>query len=317
MDALPTINCIPDAEWIIASRSSRLAAIQTQSVANNLYPHINYKGFGKLAVKWVVSRGEQVMDCALKDIGDHGLFTKAVDQEVINGTARLAVHSAKDMPTHLDKRLVIAAVPARQSAFDAFVSDRYSHIDQLPSGAKIGTASVRRSAQLKALYPHLHIALVRGNVGTRLKKLYDGGYAALILAEAGLKRLGLAASIQHTMAPQCFVPAGGQGTLAVTARRDDHEAQSILQHLDDPLSRLSLTAERRIITALDSGCQTPLGINIHFRDDDVVLDMFTAEADLNQPRWLRFEGNRDDVMMLADEAIKAVRSGAGSAVPLV
>lgn len=243
------------ARLVIASRESALALWQARHVQSLLQQR--FTGCD-VAILGMSTRGDQILDRSLSQIGGKGLFTKELEVALADGRADLAVHSLKDMPMDMPHGFTLAATLKREDPRDAFISNRFSGLAQLPNGARVGTSSLRRAAQLRNRYPHLQILALRGNVNTRLAKLDAGDYDAIILAAAGLKRLGMAQRIRALLTPEESLPAVGQGVLAielVDARNDLHAS---LAPLSDPLTWLQINAEREVSRQLGGSCQMPL-----------------------------------------------------------
>lgn len=235
----------------IGSRGSQLALWQARWIQRRL------EEFGEAAaIQIIKTTGDKITDVPLAKVGSKGLFTKEIEEALLDGRVDLAVHSLKDLPTELPPGLTIAAVPEREDPRDALLGAR---LKDLPPGARIGTSSLRRSAQLRALRPDLEIEPLRGNLDTRLRKLDEGRYDAIVAACAGLKRLGWENRIAEVLEPSVMCPAVGQGALAVETRRDGGRAHEICRRLDDPDSRAAVTAERALLRALGGGCQVPVG----------------------------------------------------------
>lgn len=240
---------------VIASRESLLAMWQAEHIQGRLkalYPDCDVEILG------MTTRGDQILDKTLSKIGGKGLFIKELEQALQDGRADLAVHSIKDVPMDLPEGFALAAIGERASPFDAFVSNRYERLEDLPKGAVVGTSSLRREAQLRARYPHLVIKPLRGNVQTRLSKLDQGDYDAIILAAAGLQRLGLNDRIRLILSEMDSLPAAGQGALGIeiSARREDLLA--VLKPLNHDTTHACVTAERALARALGGSCQVPL-----------------------------------------------------------
>jgi hydroxymethylbilane synthase len=240
----------------IGTRGSPLALWQAQYVADQLRPPVGTRGVELVPI---VTSGDQVRDRPLAEIGGGGAFTKEIQRAVLDGTADVAVHSLKDLPTFAVEGLVLAAVPPRGPTGDVLVSRQHQRFDELPPGATLATGSLRRRAQALHRRPDLHLVDVRGNVETRLRKLAEQGLDALILAEAGLKRLGHAAAITEVLDPAWMLPAVGQGALGLECRADDGAVLDLLRELDDLASRRAVLAERALLRALGGGCQVPIG----------------------------------------------------------
>jgi len=206
----------------------------------------------------IVTTGDRVQDVRLMEIGGKALFTKEIEEALLDGRVDVAVHSMKDVPAEQPHGLCIAAVPPREDPRDAFVSDAFASFADLPMAARLGTASLRRQAQALALRPDLQIEMLRGNVDTRLRKLADGAFDAILLAAAGLNRLGLDGAIRERLSLDDFLPAPGQGALALQTRTDDRGAAWVAA-LDDPATALAVAAERGAMTALEGSCRTAIG----------------------------------------------------------
>ena len=200
--------------------------------------------------------GDKITDVALSKVGTKGLFTKEIEEALLNGTIDLAVHSLKDMPTEFPAGLTLAAIPEREDPRDALVGKRLA---ALSKNARVGTSSLRRAAQLRAIRPDLHIENIRGNVDTRLRKLDEGQHDAIVLAAAGLRRLGWENRITEVLEPDVMCPAVGQGALAVETRAEGGAVREICQRLEHDSTRIAVTAERAVLAALGGGCQVPIG----------------------------------------------------------
>lgn len=260
---------------VCASRASALAMTQTRAVAAKLAQH----GIATEIVN-VTTTGDRVQDRALVAIGAESLFVKELELALRDGRAQYAVHSCKDLPSTLPHDMIIAAVSAREDARDAFCSERYESFASLPPGARVGTSSLRRRAQLAALRGDLQYIDIRGNVDTRLRKLREGQYDAIVLASAGLRRLG--ASATHTVPFEVteIVPAVAQGALAVETRADAGTiAQRIHAAINDTASTLAVYCERAALRTLQGGCQAPIGIHARFDGSDMIVDGVIASLD--------------------------------------
>ncbi|HEY8586865.1 MAG TPA: hydroxymethylbilane synthase [Rhodanobacter sp.] len=240
----------------IATRKSALALWQAEHVAALL--RVTHPG---LTVELVPlsTRGDEILDKPLATIGGKGLFLKELEVAMLEGRAELAVHSLKDVPAQLEPGFVLPAILPRADAADAFVSNHYAELAELPQGARVGTSSLRRQAQLRALRPDLVLLDLRGNVGTRLGKLDAGQYDAIVLACAGLERLGLATRIRSRLAAPDWLPAPGQAAIAIEAREGQAAVLALLAALDDADTRLTVTAERAMNQALGGSCTVPIG----------------------------------------------------------
>ena len=242
---------------IIGTRSSKLALWQAEYVKGRLeeqYPE------RKVALKLMTTKGDKILDAPLAKIGGKGLFTKELETDMLAGGIDLAVHSLKDMPTEVPEGLVIAAITKRFDPGDAVVSPKYKTFANLPPGAKVGTSSLRRKAQLLHVRPDLDICDLRGNVNTRLQKLEDENFDAIILAVAGLKRLGFGDRITDVLPQGMVLPAVGQGALAIETRAEDAEVRALIAFLNDPVTADCAKAERAFLGHVEGGCQVPVGV---------------------------------------------------------
>jgi hydroxymethylbilane synthase len=238
----------------IASRGSKLARWQADWVADRLRSH----GY-LVEVIEIKTHGDLDQSSPIGDIGSPGVFTKEIQRAILTGDADVAVHSLKDLPTEPVPDLRLAAVPARESAADVLVSLGASSLDRLPEGARVGTSSLRRQAQLRHARPDLQVMPIRGNVDTRLRKLDEGHFDALVLAEAGLKRLGFADRISQVLSLDVMLPAVGQGALGIECRDDDASTHAALAALDDATTHAAVFAERVLLAHLRGGCLAPIG----------------------------------------------------------
>ncbi len=239
----------------IATRQSPLALWQAEHVAALLvqaYPDVTTE-----LVK-MVTRGDKILDAPLAKVGGKGLFVKELEQGMLEGTADIAVHSMKDVPIEFPDGLHLAAILEREDPTDAFVSNKYAGLSELPANARIGTSSLRRECQLKERFPNSEVIPLRGNVNTRLAKLDAGDYDAIILASAGLKRLGMADRITESLDTGISLPAVGQGAIGIECRVDDDEINQMLLALHDAQTGLCVAAERAMNTRLNGGCQVPI-----------------------------------------------------------
>lgn len=261
---------------IIGTRKSALALWQAEYIKKALEGHDPNL---TVTLEHIVTKGDKILDVPLARIGGKGLFTKELESRLLDGTIDLAVHSLKDVPADLPQGLCLAAVTARSYVHDALVSNRYPSLDALPAHARVGTSSLRRKAQLLALRPDLRVLDLRGNVDTRLKKLDDGEYDAIILAEAGLRRLGLAARITQLLPTTTMIPAVGQGALAIETRADDDELKKALAFLCSDETTAATTAERAFLSAINGSCQVPVGVYGRAKDGQLTLSCIIAAPD--------------------------------------
>ena len=260
----------------IGTRQSALALWQAEHIAALLqekYPEC------EIALKRVLTKGDKILDVSLSKIGGKGLFTKEIEQDLLDGEVDLAVHSLKDMPTELPEGLILACITKREHEGDAFVSNNYKSLAELPLGATVGTSSLRRKAQLLAARPDLQIVDLRGNVQTRLARLDEGKMQAIILAVAGLRRLGLGDRIQEILPHAICLPAVGQGALAIEARANDSEVLQMLEFLNDPDTQAVTKAERAYLRLLEGGCQVPIGVYAEVCEQQILLRAVIASLD--------------------------------------
>jgi hydroxymethylbilane synthase len=241
-------------DWVIATRESRLALWQAEHVRDLLQRRFQRT----VSLLGMTTRGDQILDRSLSKVGGKGLFVKELEVALEESRADLAVHSLKDVPMELPEGFALACVLEREDPRDAFVSNDVASLDALPQGAVVGTSSLRRLTQLRALRPDLKIEPLRGNLDTRLRKLDEGQYAAIILAAAGLKRLGLAERIRQVIEPEVMLPAAGQGALGIEVRLDHADLLSPLATLTHTPTRLAVLAERAVSRALGGSCSMPL-----------------------------------------------------------
>ena len=238
----------------IGSRGSQLALWQANYVAQQL------RALGhEVRIEIIKTTGDKITEVTLSRVGTKGMFTKEIEEALTEGRIDIAVHSLKDLPTDLGADFQLAAVMKREDARDALVSARYPNLESLPVKARVGTSSLRREAQLRALLPGLRVELLRGNVETRLRKLTEGGFDAIILAAAGLSRLGREDAIREIIEPRQMCPAAGQGALAIETRSDDRAVLEEIKFLDDADSRAATDCERSLLRTLGGGCQVPIG----------------------------------------------------------
>lgn len=252
---------------VIGTRGSPLALYQAQAVRAALAA----AGRPQAEIAVIRTSGDRIQDRALAEAGGKGLFTREIDEAQLAGTVQVAVHSAKDLPTELPEGLMIAGYLPREDARDAFVSLRAADIGALPHGAVVGSASLRRQAMLRRLRPDLTLVLLRGNVGTRLAKMESGAIDATLLAVAGLKRLGLEAHITAMLPLETFLPAVGQGAIAMVTRADDTAARDAVAAIADAATAPALAAERAFLKVLDGSCRTPIAGHATLADGTVSL----------------------------------------------
>ncbi len=261
---------------VIASRESLLAMWQAkfiQKCLGELYPQT------EISILGMTTRGDQILDQSLSKIGGKGLFIKELEQALEDGHADIAVHSMKDMPMNVPEGFKLAAITEREDPRDAFVSNQYTSLQELPEGSIVGTSSLRRESQLRAQFRHLKVHPLRGNVQTRLRKLDEGQYAAIILAAAGLKRLELSNRITALLDPEQSLPAVGQGALGIECRADRDDLVELLRPLHHMETAYCVEAERSMSRVLGGSCQVPLGAFAEIVDGTLQLRGFVAQPD--------------------------------------
>lgn len=291
----------------IGSRKSQLALIQTywvQEQLKKIFPDRQFE------VQTMSTQGDKILDVALSKIGDKGLFTKELELGMLNNEIDLAVHSLKDLPTRLPEGLVLGAVTEREDPADALVvHDKHKdkQIDTLPEGAVIGTSSLRRLAQLRYHFPHLSFKDIRGNLNTRMAKLDAGEYDALILAVAGLKRLGMGDRIHQILPPSVSLHAVGQGALGIECRGDDTEVLELLKALEHSPTAQRCYAERAFLRQLEGGCQVPIGVNTTLEGDTLTLTGIVASVDGKNVVKDTISGNATEAEQLGNELANRLR----------
>jgi hydroxymethylbilane synthase len=266
----------PPNKIVIASRESALAMWQAKHIQNRLqalYPTSIVEILG------MTTTGDQILDSPLARIGGKGLFVKELEQALADGRADLAVHSMKDVPMNLPEGFAMAAIGEREDARDAFVSNDFDRLETLPEGSVVGTSSLRRQSQLQARFPTLKIESLRGNLQTRLRKLDEGQYTAIILAAAGLIRLGLAARIRQFISTEDSIPAVGQGALGIEINASRTDMFAILAPLNHPATAACVEAERGMSRALAGSCTVPIGAYAQMQDQVITMTGFVATVD--------------------------------------
>src|SRR3954467_12575124 len=255
----------------IGSRGSQLALWQ----ANHISALLRERGH-EVEIEIIKTTGDKILDVALAKVGTKGMFTKEIEEALLDRRVDLAVHSLKDLPTELAPEFEIAAITVRENPGDAFVSRHFDSINNLPAKARVGTSSLRRQAQLKAIRPDLDIHPLRGNVDTRLRKMEEGQYDAIILASAGLNRLGKTELVQQIIAAEIMCPAAGQGALGIEIRGGDVKNRELLAFLNDANARAATTCERALLNSLGGGCQVPIGAFAERRNGKLHLQSVVA-----------------------------------------
>lgn len=304
----------------IGTRASPLALAQTRQVQAMIAAAAGVDA-ERLVLVPMTTRGDQITDRLLLDAGGKGLFTKELDAALLDGRIDLAVHSMKDLPVRFEPGLALAAVPAREDPRDAFVSVDHRQFSDLPHGAVLGTASLRRRAQALFLRPDLAVQSLRGNVETRLARVREGRFAATFLAAAGLNRLGLSAAVQSYIALEDMPPAPGQGALALVARADDGTTRALAAAVHVPQDGLCVAAERAFLDALDGSCRTPIAAHARITQGQLFLTG-EALAPSGRQRW-REQGSAglsDDAQSHAEALGRrlglAIKAAAGDAIAI-
>ena len=291
----------------IGSRGSQLALWQ----ANHISALLREQGH-EVEIEIIKTTGDKITEVPLAKVGTKGMFTKEIEEALAEGRVDLAVHSLKDLPTELSLGFEIAAIAKREDPRDAFCSTKYNSVIELPQGARVGTSSLRRQAQLKALRSDLEIHSLRGNVDTRLRKLEAGEYDAIILAAAGLHRLGKSGFVKQVIPAEIMCPAAGQGALAVEIRLGDSATRQHLTFLDDPGARASTTCERALLNQMGGGCQVPIGALAEVRKNALHLDAVVARPD--GTKVLRESGDGSDPVQLGETVGKKLLERGGDAI---
>ncbi|MFN3713727.1 MAG: hydroxymethylbilane synthase [Alcanivoracaceae bacterium] len=294
----------------IATRSSPLAIWQAEYVQQRL---MALNPALQVELVRIKTQGDIILDTPLAKIGGKGLFVKELEQAMLDGRADIAVHSMKDVPMELPEGLTLAVICEREDPRDAFVSNRFARFDDLPQGAHVGTSSLRRSAQLRASRPDLRISSLRGNVQTRLGKLDAGEFDAILLAAAGLKRLGLGARIGHELAAEVSLPAVGQGAVGIECRAGDPRVHALLAPLNDPDTWDRVVAERAMNRRLEGGCQVPIAGYAELQGDDALwLRGLVASEAGDEVLRAEVQGPRHEAEMLGRQlADRLLAAGAG------
>lgn len=289
---------------VIASRESALAMWQARHIQSRLqalYPQTQVEILG------MTTTGDQILDSPLARIGGKGLFVKELEQALADGRADLAVHSMKDVPMHLPEGFAMAAIGEREDPRDAFVSNDYPNLAALPAGSVVGTSSLRRQSQLQARFPELRIESLRGNLQTRLRKLDEGQYAAIILAAAGLKRLGLEGRIADLIDTDDSIPAVGQGALGIEINATRTDLIAVLAPLDHAETAACVEAERGMSRALAGSCTVPLGAYAEKLGDEIHIKGFVASVDGSELLRESLTGGTQDPEALGQELAQRLR----------
>ncbi|ARP77168.1 hydroxymethylbilane synthase [Bordetella genomosp. 6] len=295
----------------IATRASRLALWQAEHVRDLLrarYPACTVE------LLTLTTRGDQILDRTLSKVGGKGLFVKELETALLDGRADLAVHSLKDVPVDLQAPFELSCVLERADPRDAFVSNNYGSLADLPHGAVVGTSSLRRESQIRARYPHLAVKPLRGNLDTRLGKLDNGDYAAIVLAAAGLERLGLAARIRALLEPADSLPAAGQGALGIEILQDRADVRAMLAPLGDAATQACVTAERAVSRMLGGSCQVPLAAYARIEGDELALRALVAAPDGRRIVRAERRGPSGQAQAIGEAAARDMLAGGADAI---
>lgn len=295
----------------IGTRGSKLALWQANWVKEQLeglHPGT------RVALEIIKTQGDKILDVPLAKVGGKGLFVKEIEEALLDGRADIAVHSMKDVPTQLPDGLEVGVIPEREESTDSLLSVNYEGLDGLPRGANVGTSSLRRQSQLAMLRPDLKITSLRGNLDTRINKLLDGQFDAIIVATAGLRRLNLSAPHQTILGPPEFLPAVAQGALGIEYRVDDEEIMDMLAFLNHDHTSHQVEAERGFLTGLDGGCQVPIAAWSEIDGNTLKLTGFVADTDGSRPIRLEVVGAVDDAWELGMGLAKDVLASGGDEI---
>lgn len=298
----------------IGSRKSQLALVQTHWVRDELqkqFPEVTFE------VHTMETHGDKVLDVSLSKIGDKGLFTQELEDSMLRGDVDFAVHSLKDLPTRLPEGLMLGCVTEREDPADALVvheKHQDKQLDTLPEGAVIGTSSLRRLAQLRHHFPHFTFKDIRGNLNTRLRKLDEGQYDAIILAVAGLERLDMGDRVHQTLPPEISLHAVGQGALGIECRQGDPDILAVLKVLEHPPTAYRCLAERAFLRELEGGCQVPIGVNTVLEGETLTLSGIVASLDGQTLIKNQVQGAASDAEQLGTQLAQQLRSQGAQAI---
>ena len=275
----------------IATRGSKLALWQAEHIRTLLtqtYPDM------RVTLEIIKTKGDKIQDVPLAQVGGKGLFVKEIEEALLDGRADIAVHSMKDVPTELPEDLILGIIPEREACEDCLLSLRFSRPEDLPDKATLGTSSLRRQAQLLHMRPDLNIQSLRGNLDTRLAKLTRGDFDAIVVARAGLNRLGLKAPFMHTFAPDSFLPAVAQGALGIEFRADRSDLGEVLAFMDHEPTKICVLAERAFLFRLEGGCQVPIACHAILIPSGIQVTGMVADVDGRELIRRTMSGERKD-----------------------
>ncbi len=293
----------------VGTRGSKLALAQTDWVINKLKSFYSKIDFEKIIIK---TKGDKILDSPLSKIGGKGLFVKEIEESLLRGEIDFAVHSMKDIPSTIPDGLEIACIPERESPFDVWISN-YKDIYELPQFSKVGTSSLRRFSQLKKIRKDLEILPLRGNVDTRLKKWENGHFDGIVLAEAGLKRLGIKIKYRRFSIEE-MVPAVGQGALGIEIRKEDEKIKKILSKIHSKETEISIKAERAFLKTLEGGCQVPLGAYAWIKDFKIFIVGFISDIEGERFYKAKEEGSIEDPEKIGERLAKKLLKAGGEEI---
>jgi hydroxymethylbilane synthase len=298
---------------VIATRGSKLALWQAHHITDRL--KARHPGL-EVELEIIKTTGDKILDVPLAKVGGKGLFVKEIEDALLDGRAHLAVHSMKDVPVAQPEGLILGVVPEREQPVDALLSVEFTGLDDLPEGARVGTSSLRRQAQLLRLRPDLDIATLRGNLDTRVRKLLDGEFAAIVVAKAGLSRLGITVPHEQLLVPPLFYPAVGQGALGIEYRKDDADTAGMLAFLDHRPTHVCVAAERGFLTGLDGGCQVPIAAQALLDEANDVVHLAGLVCDPEGREYILREasGPADQAFVLGLDLAARVLAAGGSEI---
>ncbi|OQZ02755.1 MAG: hydroxymethylbilane synthase [Candidatus Brocadia sp. UTAMX1] len=296
---------------VVGSRGSKLALIQTNWVISEL-KKLN-PGF-EFHIEKISTKGDKITDTPLSRLGGVGLFTKELETALIKEKIDLAVHSAKDVPTELHEGLMIGATPKREDPHDVLISNNNANLDKLPDAARIGTSSLRRRAQLLAFRPDFKILDLRGNLDTRLKKLETDDLDAIVVAYAGLRRMGYTGPISQIIPFDIMLPAVGQGSLCIEIRKNDARINKIVSSLDDLQTRIAIEAERALLAKLQGGCQVPIGAYAQIQENKVFLEAIICTMDGDHAIQDRHNGPSHQAAKLGEDLAERMLENGGKRI---
>ncbi|MDR4509722.1 MAG: hydroxymethylbilane synthase [Candidatus Brocadiaceae bacterium] len=296
---------------VVGSRGSKLALIQTNWVISKLKqlnPGVEFQ------LEKISTRGDKITDVPLSRLGGVGLFTKELEVALINEKIDIAVHSAKDLPTEIDNELTIGATPEREDPHDALISANNETLESLPKKARIGTSSLRRRAHLLAFRPDFQILDLRGNLDTRIKKLENGEMDAIIVAHAGLIRMGYTGTISQVIPFDIMLPAVAQGALGIEIRKDDSRTKDIISEFNDKETKVAVEAERSLLAKLEGGCQVPIGAHAHIQENTLHLEAIICSLEGNRVVRDKQSGPIDQAVKIGNELAQRMLENGGEEI---